>query len=82
MFEFLEATHSYLIANCQQCRLWISSAVDVSTSSEQSSTLAAIDDRTIKSKDQNEECGTLIEELVLSVQRVVFRHRICVRKNR
>lgn len=80
MFEFLEATHSYLIANCQQCRLWMSSAVDMSTSVEEPSTLGTNDDKTMISNDQSEECGKLLEELVLSVQRVIFRHKMCVRK--
>ena len=71
MFEFLEAAHSYLTVKCQQFRQWISILEETSIFEN-----AMVDNGDVA----DGQCQQLLEELVLSVQRVILRHSTYAKK--
>lgn len=87
MLEFLEAAHFRLSTICQQCRHWVQSAaqtVDSTPSTVPGNTVEG-DDKSdgVDGADMgdgvegNGTCSGLLKELLISVQRVMIRHREC-----
>lgn len=74
MLEFLEAAHSHLTKICQQCRCWIRSVAETTLVMEQ-----AVDSGGPGKGEEGDRtsCTDLLEELFMSVQRVMVRHREC-----
>ena len=74
MLEFLEAAHSHLTTICQQCRHWIQSVAKATSGSGQT-----VDSGSISKRGEGDRTRftDLLGELLMSVQRVMVRHREC-----
>ena len=81
MLEFLEAAHSHLTTICQQCRRWIQSVAKATSGSGQAVGSGSISKRGEGDRARGEGDRTrftdLLGELLMSVQRVMVRHREC-----
>ena len=76
MLEFIEAARAYLSTTCQNYRLWVhSSAVSATTRDIE-------DDKGLSDNVKRKEVLVtgLLQELMLSVQRVIVRHKTNVVK--
>ena len=83
MFEFLVVTRSYLLTTCHQCREWIASSATANPSSScrqnksEREQPCAIDEQNkdCEGEKQDVDPVTLLQNLVLTVQRVMHRHK-------
>jgi midasin len=73
MLEFLKAAHSHLSTICQKCRCWVKNAAE-SVHCTHSTLSANVADG---GDDDVTDTTGLLRELLMSVQRVITRHRVC-----
>ena len=70
MLEFLRAAHARLSTICQQCRHWVQSATQTASDSAGEGEGGDGDGDGVK-------CAGVLRDLLMSVQRVMVRHREC-----
>ena len=76
MFEFLEVTRSYLVTTCSLCRDWIASTANTNSvlNSKENGELLLVEVE-VGAGAQHRKSVSLLQNLVLAVQRVILRHR-------
>ena len=74
MLEFLRAAHARLSTICQQCRHWVQSATQTASDSavEGEGEGGGCD-----GDGDGVKCAGVLRDLLMSVQRVMVRHREC-----
>ena len=84
MFEFLVVTRSYLLTTCHQCREWIASSSATANTGSSCRQNKSEREQPCAINEQNEDFNgekqdvdpvTLLQNLVLAVQRVMHRHK-------
>ena len=76
MLEFLKAAHSHLSSICQQCRCWVLNTAESVHCTHLTRCSNVVDGGGGVDDDVKDTTG-LLRELLMSVQRVITRHRLC-----